>query len=135
MPLTDTTIRNAKRADRPYKLFDERGLFLLITPTGGKWWRLKYRVGGKEKTLSMGVYPDISLKDARERRDEARKLLALGTDPSDNRKAAKSMRADRAANSFEVLAREWFAKYSTNWAATHSDRIILRRSGRCAVRL
>ncbi len=126
MPLTNTTIHNAKPADRPYKLFDERGLFLLITPAGGKWWRLKYRFDGKEKTLSMGVYPDIGLKDARERRDEARKLLALGTDPSDNRKAVKSVRADRAANSFEVLAREWFDKYSTNWAKTHSDRIIAR---------
>ena len=126
MPLTNTSVRNAKPAKRLFKLFDERGLFLLVTPAGGKWWRLKYRFEGKEKTLSMGVYPDIGLKDARERRDEARKLLALGTDPSDNRKAAKSMREDRAANSFEVLAREWFAKYSPSWAATHASKIMQR---------
>ena len=124
--LTDTAIRTAKPTEKPRKLFDGGGLYLELSPTGGKWWRLKYRYGGKEKRLSMGVYPDVSLKDARDRRDEARKLLATGTDPSDNRKATKSARADRAANSFEVVAREWFANYSPNWAATHSDRIIAR---------
>jgi integrase len=126
MPLTDTAIRNAKSADKPIKLFDERGLFLLVAPAGGKWWRLRYRFDRKHKSLSLGVYPDVSLKDARERRDEARKLLAGGIDPSEHRKAAKSVRADRAANSFEVVTREWFAKYSTNWAEIHSVRIIRR---------
>jgi integrase len=126
MPLTDTAVRTAKPAAKSRKIFDGGGLYLEVSPAGGKWWRLKYRFGGKENRLSLGVYPDVSLKDARERRDEARKLLALGTDPSDNRKAAKLVRADRAANSFEVLTREWFDKYSTNWAKTHSDRIIAR---------
>jgi integrase len=126
MPLTDTAIRNAKPGEKTIKLFDERGLYLEVSRSGGKWWRLKYRFDGKEKRLSLGVYPDVSLKDARERRDAARKLLADGTDPSENRKAQKSARADRAANSFEVVAREWFAKYSATWAKDHGNRIIRR---------
>ena len=113
--LTDTTIRTVKPADKPFKLFDERGLFLLVAPCGGKWWRFRYRFDGKHKSLSMGIYPDVSLAKARDRRDEARKLLADGIDPSRNRKAHKAARADRAANSFEVVAREWFAKFKPNW--------------------
>jgi integrase len=105
-------------------LFDERGLYLEISPAGGKWWRLKYRFGGKEKRLSLGVYPDVNLAAARERRDEARKLLADGVDPSENRKATKAASIDRAANSFEVVAREWFKKFSSEWAPNHSDRVI-----------
>jgi integrase len=124
MPLTSTAIRNAQPDEKPVKLFDERGLYLEVSPTGGKWWRLKYRFDGKEKRLSLGVYPDVGLKDARDRRDAARKLLADGIDPSENRKAQKSARAERAANSFEVVAREWFAKYSETWAASHRDRIL-----------
>ncbi len=126
MPLTDTAIRKAKPADEPVKLSDERGLFLLIAPAGGKWWRFRYRFAGKYKSLSMGVYPDVSLAKARERREEARKLLADGIDPSENRKAQKSAKADRAANSFEVVAREWYAKHKPNWAASHAVKIILR---------
>ena len=126
MPLTDTAVRSAKPTDKPVKLFDERGLFLLIAPAGGKWWRFRYRFGGKHKSLSLGVYPDVALKKARERRDEARKLLADGIDPGEHRKAKKSAGADRAANSFEVVAREWFAKYEPKWAETHSSKIIRR---------
>jgi integrase len=126
MPLTDTTIRNAKPREKPMKLFDGGGLYLEVSPTGGKWWRLKYRFDGKEKRLSLGVYPDVSLKEVRDRRDASRKLLAKGIDPSENRKAMKSARADMAANSFEVLAREWFAKFSASWVTNHSDRIIRR---------
>ncbi|MBK5963651.1 integrase [Thiocystis minor] len=126
MPLTDTAVRNAKHADKPFKLTDERGLFLIVTPSGGKWWRLKYRFGGKEKLLSLGVYPDVGLKDARTRRDEARKLLADGVDPGEHRKAKKSAREDRAGNSFEVIGREWFAKHAPNWVPSHGDRIIRR---------
>lgn len=126
MALSDTAIRNAKPASRPIKLFDERGLFLLISPAGGKWWRFRYRFGGKHKTLSMGVYPDVSLRDARERRDAARKLLAHEVDPGEQRKAVKAAKTERAGNSFEVIGREWFAKYSPNWAAGHSDKILRR---------
>jgi hypothetical protein len=97
-------VRTAKPGEKPVRLFDGGGLYLEISPTGGKWWRLKYRFDGKEKRLSLGVYPDVSLKDARDRRDTSRKLLADGIDPSENRKAMKSARADRATNSFEVVA-------------------------------
>lgn len=126
MPLSDTAIRNAKPGAKPAKLFDERGLFLIVTPAGGKWWRFRYKFDNKEKLLSLGVYPDVGLKDARERRDAARKLLADGIDPGENRKAQKAAKQDRAANSFEVVAREWYAKHSPNWAEHHGDRIIRR---------
>ncbi len=124
MPLTDTAIRNAKPVEKAKRLFDGGGLYLEVSPSGGKWWRLKYRFGCKEKRLSLGVYPDVSLKDARDRRDEARKLLAKGTDPSENRKARKAATVEGAASSFEVVAREWFAKYSPNWSVRHADQII-----------
>jgi len=126
MPLTDTAIRNTKPGAKPVKLFDERGLFLLVTPAGGKWWRLRYKYDGKEKLLSLGTYPDTGLKDARTRRDDARKLLADGIDPGEHRKAMKAVKVERAANSFEVVAREWYAKLSPNWAEHHGDRIIRR---------
>lgn len=106
MPLTDISIRKAKPSDKPIKLSDEKGLYLEIAPSGGKWWRLKYRFEGKEKRLSLGVYPDVGLKEARERRDAARKLLSDGVDPSDHRKAQKAAKADLAANTFEIVARE-----------------------------
>jgi integrase len=126
MPLTDTAIRNAKPALKPVKLFDERGLFLLVTSAGGKWWRFRFRFDGKEKLLSLGVYPDVGLKDARNRRDEARKLLAEGTDPGEDRKTQKSTKLDRAANSFEAIAREWFGKFSSQWVEHHGQRVMSR---------
>lgn len=126
MPLTDKAIRNAKPGPKPVRLSDERGLYLEVTPAGGKWWRFRYRHGGKEKLLSMGTYPDTGLAQARERRDEARKLLADGIDPSEHRKATKAMRAERDANSFEAIAREWYAKMAPTWAASHGDKVIRR---------
>ena len=126
MPLTDTAIRNAKPGPKPIRMFDGGGLYLEVAPSGGKWWRFKYRFGGKEKRLSLGVYPDVGLKEARERRDEARKLLAGDIDPGENRKAKQAAQADRAANSFEVVAREWFAKFGPTWSPSHGDRIIRR---------
>lgn len=134
MPLTDTAIRNAKPGitpsgsvtAKPYKMGDAGGLYLEVAPSGGKWWRFKYRFDGKEKRMSLGVYPDVSLKDARQRRDEARKLVAAGVDPGENRKAQKLARSDQAANSFEVVAREWFAKFEPNWTAGHSSKILAR---------
>jgi integrase len=126
MPLSDTSIRNTRPATKTVKYFDEHGLYLEVSPAGGKWFRLKYRFDGKEKRLSLGVYPEVGLKDARERRDAARKLLANGVDPSENRKAQKSARADSVANSFEVVAREWFAEYSSTWVERHRTRILSR---------
>ncbi|MDR5794488.1 integrase arm-type DNA-binding domain-containing protein [Caballeronia sp. LZ008] len=126
MALTDVGVRNAKPRDKLYRLFDERGMYLEISTSGGKWWRLKYRFGGKEKRLSLGVYPDVSLKEARERRDEARKLLANGIDPGIERKVQKAATVERAANSFEAVAREWFARQAPGWAASHADKIMGR---------
>ena len=126
MALSDTAIRSAKPADKPLKLADSGGLYLLLNPNGGRWWRLDYRHEGKRKTLSMGVYPQISLKDARERRDDARKLIANGIDPGAHRKIQKAARLERAANSFEAVGREWFAKFSPQWASSHSDKVIAR---------
>ena len=113
MPLSDTAIRNAKPAEKPVRLFDAAGLYLELSPSGGKLWRLKYRFGGKEKRLSFGVYPDVTLKEARERRDEARKLLANGKDPGEVKKAQKAAIAERSAHAFEAVARAWFEKWKT----------------------
>ncbi|WP_439671414.1 Phage integrase family protein [Cupriavidus necator] len=126
MPLTHSAIQSAKAADKPQKLFDGNGLFLLISPTGGKWWRLKYRFGGKEKLLSLGTYPEVSLKDARERRDAARKLLADGVDPGDARKAEKRTARLNAENSVEAIAREWHTKFSPDLSESHAKRNLRR---------
>ena len=124
MALSETSVRNAKPGPKPVKLFDDRGLFLLIATAGGKWWRFKYRFGGKEKLLSLGTYPEVSLKRARERREDARKLVADGIDPSVSRQARKAAKGD--PESFEVVAREWFAKFAPGWVESHSSKIIRR---------
>lgn len=126
MALSDITIRNVKPEAKPVRIFDGGGLYLEVTPSGGKLWRLKYRFGGKEKLLALGKYPEVGLKDARERRDDARKLLANEVDPAENRKQQKAAKAERAANSFEVVAREWIAKNTPTWAATHTSKIVRR---------
>lgn len=126
MSLTETTIRAAKPRQRPAKLFDGKGLYLEVSPAGGKWWRLKYRYAGKEKRLSLGIYPEISLKKARDRRDEARKLLDNGVDPSVHRQVEKLARVEQAANSFEAVAREWYARHSPKWHKDHAARILRR---------
>ena len=126
MTLTDTKVKNAKPGLKTTRLFDEKGLYLEVSPGGGKWWRYKYRYNGKEKRLSLGVYPDVKLKAARDRRDDARTLLANDIDPGEHRKATKAAQATSAANSFEVVAREWYAKYSTSWSESHAKRIFRR---------
>ena len=126
MPLTDVTVRTAKPRDKPYKLSDSGGLYVEVTPAGGKRWRWKYRIEGREKLLSMGVYPDVPLFLARVRRDDARKLLANGVDPSVHRQATKLAHAEGSANSFEVIGREWFAKHQSGWAISHSSKVIAR---------
>ncbi len=125
-PLTAIVISKAKPQSKAYKLSDEKGLFLLVYPNGSKYWRLKYRYNGKEKMLALGVYPDVSLADARERRDEARKLLSNGIDPNAAKKQSKQTSKELSVNSFEAIAREWFKKHSPNWVASHSGKIIDR---------
>jgi integrase len=124
MPLTDTAIRSAKPTGKTYKLSDGGGMYLEVSPSGSKWFRLKYRCSGKEKRISLGVYPDVSLKGAREQRDAARKLIVNGIDPSDDRKEQKRVQAHQAANTFEAVTREWFAKYSGSWVPDHAERKI-----------
>lgn len=126
MPLTDITVRNSKPGIKTIRMFDERGLYLEVSPTGNKWWRLKYRFDGKEKRLALGVYPDVKLKDARDRRDAARKLLSDGIDPGEHKKVQKTARAESVTNSFEAVAREWYARYAPTWANSHSSKIIQR---------
>ena len=126
MSLTTTAIRNAKPGEKTARLFDGGGLYLEVTPAGGKWWRLKYRYAGKEKRLSLGTYPDVSLKDARGRRDEARRLLSEGIDPSDHRKAQKTAKAVLAANTFEAVAREWIAWHLSKKSPSHRDKVASR---------
>jgi integrase len=110
MALTELSVRKAKPSDRQYKLFDEGGLFLLVRPTGGKLWRFKYRYAGKENLISLGPYPETGLKEARERRDEAKKLLFAGKDPSREKKRTAAVRAADAVNSFKAVAEEFIAK-------------------------
>ena len=127
--ITDAAIRNAKPAATLQKLFYEEGLFLLVTPTGNKWWRFKYRLGGKEKLLSLGVYPVVSLKEARRRRDEAREQLAQGVDPSAERKEAKAMAVEaerEQAATFETVAREWHSRKTTDLTPGHRKKILAR---------
>jgi integrase len=110
MPLSDVSIRAAKPAAKPIKLSDERGLFLLVQPSGGKLWRLKYRIAGKEKKLSLGRYPDVPLKEARERAGEARKLIASGVDPSEKKRSDRIEATLSAANTFAIVAEEYVLK-------------------------
>jgi integrase len=111
MPLTDTAIRNIKPKAKPQKLFDGGGLFLLVTLAGQRYWRLKYRVAGKEKLLALGVYPDVSLAAARKKRDEAREALAAGTDPGEAKKADKRVARLAALNTFEAVATAWLDEW------------------------
>lgn len=125
-PLTDTAVKNASPATgKPRKLYDQRGLYLEISPSGGKWWRWKYRYMGKEKRLSLGVYPEISLKAARERCDDARKLLRDGVDPGQDRKVAKLKRAQVVEDTFESVGRAWYQKELSGWTSEdHAERVL-----------
>ena len=126
MPLTDVGIRTTKPGPKASRLFDGGGLYLQVSPAGAKLWRLKYRFHGKEKLLALGIYPDVSLATARERRAAARKLLADGTDPGEQRRAEKAMLAGLAANTFEAIGREWYAKTAATQAATTSEKLLRR---------
>ena len=123
MPLTDTAIRAIKPTSKTAKFFDGGGLYLEVAPSGGKWWRLKYRFQGKEKRISLGTYPTIGLKEARERREETKKILANGIDPSAQRQAIKVSTTSVDKDSFEVVTREWFDKHVVNLAPSYSKKV------------
>jgi integrase len=120
--LTNAVISGSKPREKPFKLADGGGLYLLVTPAGNRWWRLRFRVRGKEQMLSLGIFPDVSLKEARERRDQARRDLAKGIDPSAKRRTEKMASGD----TFEAIAREWFDRFSPNWAVGYSSKVIRR---------
>ena len=126
MKLTDVFLKKVKPTDKVQKHSDGGGLYLHVTPTGGKLWRMAYRYEGKQKTLSFGSYPVVSLKDARQKRDEAKVQLVTGVDPSLHKKAVKAVAKASESNSFEIVAREWFNKRKEFWALSNSSKIIAR---------
>lgn len=126
MPLSDAKIRNAKPSTKPYKMADGDGMFLLITPSGSKYWRLKYFFAGKERLLALGVYPEVTLTDARERRSQARKMLATGKDPNDAKKEVRRLTESTAANRFEAVSREWYQKRKHEWAPITAEVALAR---------
>lgn len=125
MALSNVKIRNAKPSSKNIKLFDSEGLYLLVTPSGGKLWRFKYRFEGKEKLLAFGSYPEISLHDARQKREDARKLLANKVDPGTVRKAQKQAETE-STETFEVIAREWHEKFTPSWVPEYAEKIMIR---------
>lgn len=126
MLLTNLQVKSAKPKEKQYTLADGKGLCLLVLPTGGKYWHFRSKVGGKEVRMSFGTYPEVSLADARERRDEARRQIASGISPADARKAQKAARTESDLNSFEVVAREWFQKFSPMWSASNAEKVKAR---------
>ena len=124
MPLTATAVKQAKPKDKPYKLSDGKGMHLLISPNGAKYWRVKYRFAGKEKTLALGVYPEVSLAEARDKLDKARRLLRDDVDPGLAKKLKRLHQYEEEANSFEAIAREWFETKMTDRSERHRTRTI-----------
>ena len=122
--LSRLLIDKTKPGSKTIRLWDGRGMYLEISPKGGKWWRLKYWFGGRERRMSLGIYPDVGLADARENREEARRKVAAGIDPGEQRKAAKVALVEGTENTFEAIAREWFAMFSKPWAPSHANKII-----------
>ncbi|MDE0855697.1 MAG: tyrosine-type recombinase/integrase [Nevskia sp.] len=126
MAMADVAARKAKPRATPYKIYDELGLYLLVNPGGSKLWRFKYSFAGKERLLAIGSYPLRSLREARSRRDDARRLLSDGIDPGLLRAQTKLRQLAASADSFEAVGREWFAKFSPHWAKSHADKVIRR---------
>lgn len=122
MALTDIKVRTTKPSDKPFKLTDGQGMHLLINPNGSKYWRLQYRFGGKQKVLALGVYPMVSLGEARRKRDEAKKLVSDGIDPSEKKKADKIEQSE--ALTFEAVARDWHIACKRKWSDSHSERVL-----------
>lgn len=119
--LTDISVRKAKPKEKPYKLHDEKGLYLLVTPSGSKWWRMDYTFQGRRNTISLATYPEVRLKEAREKRDEMRKLIAQGIDPAREKK-----RKMGEGLTFGELAREWFETKKASWAPGHAQTVLGR---------
>lgn len=126
MALSDAKVRSAKSRSKPYKMSDGEGLFLMVAPTGGKYWRFKYHYAGKEKLLALGVYPDVSLSDARERRAQARKIVAAGNDPGEAKKEAKRLIVLKSESAFEAVAREWHEQRKHEWVDITSKNTLSR---------
>lgn len=126
MKLTHTACKNAPSADKPRKMADGGGLYLEIMPNGSKYWRLKYRMNGKEKRLAIGVFPQVGLADAREEREKAKKLIATGQDPSELKKLEKLTKQVSAENSFEEVAREWHEKQADGWTEKYAKTVMTR---------
>ncbi|WP_420993674.1 tyrosine-type recombinase/integrase [Cupriavidus sp. 30B13] len=126
MSLTDLAVRNAKPLDKPYKMTDGDGMFLLVQPNGGKYWRLAYRYLGKQKTLALGVYPEVSLASARQRRAEAREKLAAGFDPGELKKSDKRTARLAAENSFEVVANAWLKEHGSTVTPKQCEKTLSR---------
>ena len=126
MSLSDAKVRNAKPQAKPYKITDGEGMFLLVTPSGSKYWRLKYHFAGREKLLALGVYPEVSLGDARERRAQARKTVAAGNDPGEVKREAKRLAVLQTENAFETVAREWYEQRKHEWKPSSAKTTLKR---------
>ncbi|ELZ0421766.1 tyrosine-type recombinase/integrase [Salmonella enterica] len=124
MKLTVRQISTAKPTEKPYKLSDGGGLYLLVNPNGSRYWRMKYRYAGKEKLLSIGVYPDVTLAEARDKRTQAKRILAAGDDPSEVKQAEREAKNLAVNNSFELLALEWHEHKKPNWSSGYADDIM-----------
>ncbi len=122
--LTDVKIKKAQPREKEYKLFDGEGLYLLVTPKGAKYWRLKYYFNGRQRVLALGVYDTVTISDARIKRNAARNMIANGIDPAQVKQQKKQSYKVTAENSFETIAREWFAKFSINWTPKHAARTL-----------
>ncbi|TYG10976.1 integrase [Klebsiella grimontii] len=125
MKLTARQVDTSKPKDKPYKLSDGGGLYLLVNPNGSRYWRLKYRVAGKEKLLALGVYPDVTLAEARQKRADAKKVLAAGGDPGQEKQEEKQAKEQAVANSFERLAMEWHTHKSTSWSEGYAEHLLM----------
>ena len=123
MALTNIQVKQAKAQDKPYKLADGKGMYLYVTTKSQKYWRLDYRFGGKRKTLALGVYPDISLADARAKCNDAKKQISNDLDPNDTKRIAKVTKTQSQENSFKALALEWFAQRQSPWSESHRERV------------
>lgn len=126
MKLTNTACDNAKPKEKPYKIADGQGMYLDIRPNGAKYWRLRYRMYDKQKLMALGVYPEVSLKEAREKRREARKLIAEGIDPSKNKRDEKRKATINANNTFEAVALEWHDNQKGRWSDNHANNVLHR---------